>query len=112
MTFPRGGDHLRPIDPLTDSAAHRLGLGTQVRLYLYGGGYVDCGLLAIREVTTWDDLVDRLVRAMPIEVLAARRRIFGGGAILWAEVISDPLEETAGRPAPDTSWLSGKNERP
>jgi hypothetical protein len=106
MTFPNGASHVRQIDPLTDSAAHRLGLGTQVRMYLYGGTFVDCGLLAIRDVTNWDDLVARLVRGMPIEVLASRRRILGGGAVMWAEVLSDPIEEAPPKPSPPArSWL-------
>lgn len=91
MTFPAG--HAREPDPLTDSAVHRLGLGTQVRLHLYGGDFCDVGLLAIRDVSTWNDLADRVLRAMPLVVESGRRRVFGGGAILWAEVLTDPLEE-------------------
>lgn len=81
-------------DPLTDSASHRLGLGTRVRLHLYGETTVTVGLLAIRDITTWDDLVARVVNNLPIEVLASRRRVFSGSVVLWAEVLSDPIEET------------------
>ena len=82
----------RNRDPLTDSAAHRLGLGTMVRLHLYKE-YVDCGLLAIRDVTTWYDLISRVANNAAIEVMAPRRRVFSGGVILWAEVLSDALED-------------------
>lgn len=94
-TYQSYGSTARPPepDPLTDSAAHRLGLGTQVRLHLYRES-VDVGLLAIRDCSTWDDLVARVDRNMTVEVLASRRRVFTGGAILWAEVLSDPIEET------------------
>jgi hypothetical protein len=105
MTYPRRPEHQRPVDPLTDSAAHRLGLGTQVRLHLYGETHVDCGLLAIRDVTNWDDLVARIVRGMNIEVLASRRRIFGGGAVMWAEVLTDAAEETPD-PVPPRGYAS------
>ena len=84
----------RNLDPLTDSAAHRLGLGTQVRLHLYGDLHADVGLLAIRDVTNWDDLSERIARGLAIEVLASRRRVFAAGVVLWAEVLSDALEET------------------
>jgi hypothetical protein len=80
-------------DPLTDSAAHRFGLGTLVKLHLYGGDSAIVGLLAIRDVSNWDDLVARVERGMVIEVLASRRRLFAAGAIMWAEVLSDPMEE-------------------
>jgi hypothetical protein len=97
MTYPLGGARpARPAyepDPLTDSAVHRLGLGTQVRLWLYGGVSVDVGLLAIRNVSTWDDLAERIVAGQAIEVKASRRRVFGGGAVMWAEVLTDPLED-------------------
>jgi hypothetical protein len=84
----------RNIDPLTDSASHRLGLGTQVRLHLYGELHADVGLLAIRDCSNWDDLSARIERGLAIEVLASRRRVFAGGVVLWAEVLSDALEET------------------
>lgn len=89
-----------PVDPLTDSASHRLGLGTQVRLHLYREA-VDVGLLAIRDCSTWDDLVARIDRNMTIEVMASRRRVFTGGVILWAEVLSDPIEEVMERDTPE-----------
>jgi hypothetical protein len=94
MTFPQGNHYTHEPDPLTDSAVHRLGLGTQVRLHLYGGETCDVGLLTIRDVSTWNDLADRVLRAMPLIVDSGRRRVLAGGAILWAEVITDPLEET------------------
>jgi hypothetical protein len=84
------------IDPLTDSASHRLGLGTQVRLHLYGDLHADVGLLAIRDCTSWEDLSARIAAGMAVEVLASRRRVFAGGVVLWAEVLSDVLEETSG----------------
>ena len=92
------GDHGRRYnpDPLTDSASHRLGLGTRVRLHLYRE-HVDCGLLAIRDVTTWYDLISRIASQAPIEVMAPRRMLFSGGVVLWAEVLSDDLEETPAR---------------
>lgn len=94
MTFPLGGHHsTQEPDPLTDSAVHRLGLGTQVRLYLYGGQSVDVGLLAIRDVANWTDLAEKIIRGQAVEVKASRRRVFGSGAIMWAEVLTDPLEE-------------------
>jgi hypothetical protein len=80
-------------DPLTDSAVHRLGLGTMVRLHLYQH-HVDVGLLTIRDCSSWSDLTDRVMGNLPIEVLASRRRVFSGGIVLWAEVLSDPEEET------------------
>lgn len=83
-------------DPLTDSAAHRFGLGTQVALHTRHGETATVGLLAIRNVTNWDDLADMIIRCQPIEVLASRRRVFAGGVVWWAEVLSDPLEEGAG----------------
>lgn len=112
MTLHSGGSHAeRPIDPLTDSAAHRLGLGTMVRVYVHGGFSADVSLTAIRDVTTWRDLSDRIVRAMPIEVLAPRRRVFAGGVVLHAEVLSDPVEETS-TAALGTGWNVSRNERP
>jgi hypothetical protein len=115
MTFPRRPEHTREPDPLTDSAIHRLGLGTQVRLHLYGGDYVDCGLLDIRDVSNWDDLSARVVRAMAIEIRGGHRSILAGGAVMWADVISDPPNESIW-PAPTstmgTGWNTGKNERP
>lgn len=84
----------RNFDPLTDSAAHRLGLGTMVRLHLYRD-YVDCGLLAIRDVATWYDLISRVASQAAIEVMSPRRRVFSGGVVLWAEVLTDELEETS-----------------
>jgi hypothetical protein len=86
-------DEERHFDPLTDSAAHRLGLGTQVRLHLYGGSHADVALTAVRDVATWRDLVDRVVRRMPVEVLAPRRCAFDGGSIMWVEVLSDAPDE-------------------
>jgi hypothetical protein len=116
MTFPRRPEHTREPDPLTDSGIHRLGLGTQVRLYLYGGTFVDCGLLDIRDVSNWDDLEARIVRGMPISVRGARRRILGAGSVMWAEAISDPLDgETYAWPSSSTlgtGWNAGRNERP
>lgn len=93
-------------DPLTDSAAHRFGLGTRVRLHLYRET-VDVGLLAIRDCSTWDDLVARINRGMAVEVLASRRRVFVGGSILWAEVLSDPIEEEPSASAYDRSDTYG-----
>lgn len=105
MTFPTGPRRYadnrysytpqpeREPDPLTDSASHRLMIGTRVMLHLHGGVELEVGLTTIRDVTTWTDLVERIMRAMPIEVLASRRRVFGGGVVLWAEVTSDPTEE-------------------
>jgi len=86
----------RNPDPLTDSAAHRFGLGTQVRLHLYKE-HVDCGLLAIRDVSTWNDLISRIASNVAIEVMAPRRRVFSGGVVLWAEVLSDDLEDEPAR---------------
>lgn len=80
-------------DPLTDSGVHRLMLGTRVMLHLHAGVEIEVGLTTIRDVTTWADLSERIARAMPIEVMASRRRMFGGGVVLWAEVTSDPIEE-------------------
>jgi hypothetical protein len=116
MTFPARPAHTREPDPLTDSAIHRLGLGTQVRLHLYGGDSVDCGLLDIRDVTNWDDLEARIVRGMALSVRGARRYVLAGGSIMWAEVTSDPPAEThiwpTGGTALGTGWNTGKNERP
>lgn len=78
-------------DPLTDSAVHRFAMGTQVRLHLHGGTYVDCGLLDISGAATWRDLVEMVQRGIPIEVLGPRRHGFGGGVVLRVECTSDPL---------------------
>jgi hypothetical protein len=96
----RSIDGLRAIDPLTDSAVHRLALGTLVRLYLHDGSHVDVGLTAIRAVSTWNDLAARIALAQPIDVIAGRRRIFGGGVVLWAENMADPADERDPRDAP------------
>lgn len=94
--YPYARAHEAEPDPLTDSAAHRLGLGTQVALHTRHGETATVGLLAIRNVTNWDDLADMIIRCQPVEVLASRRRVFAGGVIWWAEVVSDPLEEGTG----------------
>jgi hypothetical protein len=101
MTYPTGPRHHpeRPYgrspepDSLTDSGVHRLMLGTRVVLHLHRGDPIEVALSAIKDVTTWRDLVERVQNGMPVEVLASRRRIFAGGVIFWVEVSSDPLEE-------------------
>lgn len=80
-------------NPLTDSGVHRAMLGTRVKLHLHNGTEVEVSLTAIRDVNTWTDLTERIVRGLSIEVFAARRRVFVGGVILWAEVSSDELED-------------------
>ncbi len=76
-------------DPLTDSAIHRIALGTQVRLHVYSG-WVDCGLLDVVGVTTWGDLVLMIHLGRPIEVRGEQRCAFAGGVVLWAECTRDP----------------------
>lgn len=89
MTVHSGGSHAeQQIDPLTDSAAHRLGLGTMIRVHMYGGIEADFALTAIHDVSTWRDLTERIVRGMPVDVMEPRM-VFGGGVILWAEVLDD-----------------------
>lgn len=105
MTFPTGPrryatDHPEP-EPLTDSGVHRLMLGTRVLLHMYREDPVEVALTTIRDVATWHDLVDRIMRGMPIEITASRRRIFGGGVVLWAEVTTDPLEQ---QPSTAGAW--------
>ena len=77
-------------DPLTDSAVHRFNLGTQVRLHLHGGAYIDCGLLDLDTVATWSDLVLLVTKVMPIVILGPRRHAFAAGVVLRAECITDP----------------------
>jgi hypothetical protein len=77
-------------DPLTDSGVHRFAMGTQVRLHLHNGGYVDCGLLDIDTVSTWNDLVLLVTKVMPVVVLGPRRHAFASGVVLHVECISDP----------------------
>jgi hypothetical protein len=88
-------DEERPIDPLTDSMAHRLGLGTVVRLHLYGGSHADVSLTAVRDVSTWRDLAYRIEHGLVVEVLAPRRAVFGKGAVMWGEVLSDQPDEAS-----------------
>ncbi len=98
MTFPTGPRHYpaeTTADPLTDSGVHRLMLGTRVQLHMYRTDPVEVSLSAIRDVTTWNDLVYRIVNGLAIEVMASRRRVFAGGVVLWAEVTSDALETPA-----------------
>lgn len=115
MDFPARPAHTKEPDPLTDSGIHRLMLGTQVRLHLYGGAVVECGLLEIRDVTNWDDLVGRVLRGMPIEVRGERRAVIGAGATMWAEVTGALPPEIRQGPTTaslGTGWATGKNERP
>lgn len=117
MTFPQRPVHAREPDPLTDSAIHRLGLGTQVRLHLYGGDHVDCGLLDIRDVSNWDDLEARIIRGMALSIRGGHRAVLGAGAVMWADVISDPPVDSSLWTAPPgsalgTGWANGRNERP
>lgn len=104
MTFPTGPrryaeDRPLPIqpDPITDSGIHRFMLGTRVMLHLHNGAEIEVGLTAIRDVISFTDLAERIVRGMPIEITMSRRRVFAGGVVLWAEVTSDPLEEPPDR---------------
>ncbi len=83
--------------PLTDSGVHRFNLGTQVRLHLHHGAYIDCGLLDIDGVSTWDDLRLLVTKVMPIAVLGPRRHAFAAGVVLRAECISDPDPAQSGR---------------
>jgi hypothetical protein len=101
MTYPTGPrryahETTEPptSDPLTDSGIHRLMLGTRVTLHMHRGEPVEVALTTIRDVTTWNDLVDRVANNLPIVITASRRRVFSGGVVLWAEVASDPLEQT------------------
>ncbi len=80
-------------EPLTDSGVHRFNLGTQVRLWMHDGTYIDCGLLEIRDVTTWDDVVLLVTKVLPIVVLGPRRHAFAAGVILRAECTSDPAPD-------------------
>lgn len=83
-------------DPLTDSGVRRLdrGMGTQVALHRLRGEAVVVPLLGIRDVATWHDLQDRVLRAMPIVVESPVRMVFGGGVVLWAECVSDRVDDT------------------
>lgn len=76
--------------PLTDSGVHRFAMGTQVRLYLHGGYFVDCGLLDIDSVATWTDLQLLVQKVLPITVLGPRRHAFAAGVVLHIECLSDP----------------------
>lgn len=93
---PAHDDQLRDVDPLTDSAAHRLGLGTMIRVYQSDGQYIDVGLLTLRnlqagiDVLTWRDVVDALGAHHDLECRAPRRRFIAGWSITHAEVLSDP----------------------
>jgi hypothetical protein len=100
--YARHTEPEQPIDPLTDSAVHRLGLGTLVVLHTRQGEAVTVGLLAIRDVSNWADLVEAIIGCHPIEVLSSRRRIFVGGVVWWAEVLSDPLEQVPDEIRPPT----------
>lgn len=96
MTYPRQG--LTPptgqSESATDSGIFRWMIGTQVRLHLQLGAHIDCGLLDIARMATWEDLVATIQRCHPIEILAPRRYIFGPGVVMWAEVTSDPPPPT------------------
>jgi hypothetical protein len=104
MTFPTGPRRYAPehpdTDPLTDSGVHRLMLGTRVQLHMYRAEPVEVSLSAIRDVTTWNDLVSRIANGLTIEVMASRRRVFAGGVVLWAEVTSDPIETPTQQSSP------------
>ncbi len=90
-------------DSMTDSGLHRMAVGTMVRLHWAKDGFADVGLLAIRGVSTWADLAQKIAHGVAIEVMTPRRRIFCGGLIVWAEVLDDPLEPE--RPAPRNERL-------
>jgi hypothetical protein len=92
----RAADELRDVDPLTDSAAHRIGLGTMIRIHQSDRGHTDVGLLTLRNLNTgadivhWRDLLDSLALHHDLESRAPRRRFIAGWSITHAEVLDDP----------------------
>lgn len=97
-----GPDPPDEYDPLTDSAAHRLMLGTMVRIHQSDQTYTDAGLLTLRnataglDITTWADLVQATIRRHDVEIRAPRRRLLPGWTIIHVEVLTDP----DGKPLP------------
>ena len=66
-----------------------LGLGTQVRLHSLRGE-LECGLLDIAGVATWNDLADRITGQLPIVVGGATPNAFAPGAVVRAELLEHP----------------------
>lgn len=83
-------------DPLTDSAAHRLMLGTMVAIHQRYVGATEVGLQTLHnidaasDIVTWRDLVDAVHMRHDLEVRAPRRRFIPGWTITHVEVLSDP----------------------
>lgn len=84
-----------PPDPLTDSAAHRLMLGTMLRIHQSDRTYTDVGLLTLRDIdiaadiTTWAQVIQAVHERHDLSVRAPRRRIIPGWTITHVEVLSD-----------------------
>lgn len=78
-------------DPLTESGVRRLDMagGTLVRLHIEGEYYLDVPLLGIRNVTTFQELSDRVTHDLPIIVESPRRVSFAGGAVRWCEDVTE-----------------------
>jgi hypothetical protein len=76
------------IPPLTDSGVHRLMVGTVVRVHLSQGPPVEVGLLTIRNVATWEDLVYMISEGRTLDVLGPPvRQVIAGWCIMRVEVV-------------------------
>lgn len=64
-------------------------LGTAVRVHCGNGQHVDVGLLTIRNVSTWADLVQMVTEGRTLEVLAPTPMVIVGWSVARVEILPD-----------------------